>query len=85
MRVVNEKFLTLDENGKLLTVTRTRMFELQTTLGGRREEVERMPSLSIPGIGQVARINDPVYQYQVLQTGMKLRDHRTAKRVLPSE
>jgi hypothetical protein len=79
IRIEIEKFLTIDENGKIITVTKTRTFERQTMLDGHNEEYEKLSSLSVPGLGHVNPIDDPTYQYQILKTGMKLRDRPKTK------
>ena len=72
IRFVRETFHALDENGEIVAVTKTREFRTRWA-NGRTETIEMPPVLSIAVLGEVVPIDDPVYQYQVLRTGMKLR------------
>lgn len=71
-RFERETFLTLDENGEVVPVAKT-TFKTQKLLDGSVEEYETLLVFSIPGLGEVITVEDAVYQYQVLKTGMKLR------------
>ena len=62
----------LDENEEIVAVAKTREFRTRWA-NGRIEKIEMPPMLSIAVMGEVLPIDDPVYQYQVLRTGMKLR------------
>src|SRR4249919_3466559 len=72
IRFVRETFNALDENGEIVALTKTREFRTRW-VNGRTETIEMPPVLSIAVLGEVAPIDDPVYQYHVLSTGMNLR------------
>jgi hypothetical protein len=42
-------------------------------LDGTFTEYEKLPDLSVDGLGTVGSIDEPPYELQIMRTGMKLR------------
>ena len=72
-RAVIERFKTIDENGETVVVTKRRNFERTQMLDGTFTEYEKLPDLSVDGLGTVGSIDETPYELQIMRTGMKLR------------
>ena len=70
MRVLTEKLAAVDPQGKRHIIIKTRTFETIKTLISS-EEMEKLPSFSLPGLGAVNQTSDT--EFQIVRTGTPLR------------